>query len=290
MIVRKKAKDTITAVELNINETLEFKLAGGDMFRMTVMETGAEVIDTTLPVLKAEKLDARTNYSFFCIIDVNGKEYRLEREVSTQKSFYEPYLIDGVYIWLDSVDRIFDFLNEDHGECRGKKDARFGLQDLVMDICPERLHPWCPLPEGGLRIEDCYNGEDCWLGAYSGASAHGGLDINHPAGTPIWAPLDIHYHYLFNSIATGHNNNRWRGIHYWENGSQWILQVHHIIELTVPEFEPVGKGLQFAKGAGVRVGFHEHSHFVFKIFDEGELVMLDPWILFWKMYRDLSFH
>ncbi len=46
------------------------------------------------------------------------------------------------------------------------------------------------------------------------------------------------------------------------------------------------KGEQMARGAGVWVSSHEHSHFVFKIEDLGETVMLDPWILFWKMYRD----
>lgn len=86
----------------------------------------------------------------------------------------------------------------------------------------------------------------------------------------------------------GHNNNRWRGIHRWDNGSQWILQAHHMTELTVPEHQQITKGQQFAKGAGVLSGAVDHSHFVFKVYDEGEIVLLDPWILFWQMYRDLE--
>ena len=27
-------------------------------------------------------------------------------------------------------------------------------------------------------------------------------------------------------------------------------------------------------------------HFVFKVHDYGETIHLDPWILFWQMYRD----
>ena len=86
----------------------------------------------------------------------------------------------------------------------------------------------------------------------------------------------------------GHNNNRWRGIHHWENGAEWILQAHHMTSLTVPEHRPLKKGEQFANGAGVLSGEADHSHFVFKIHDYGETILLDPWILFWQMYKDMK--
>jgi len=288
MIVRKRAKDTLTAVELDHGETLEFTLSDGSIKRITLEETAAEVFETTLKTLKVEENGARTNYRFSCQITVDGILYELEREVSTQRSFYEPYLIAGLRVWFDAVDEIFEFLTETHGECRPKKNARFAIQEETKSICPEKLHPWCPLSDGGLKIEQCYRGEDCWLGAYNGASAHGGLDINHPIGTPLWAPLDIHDHFYFNSLEMGHNNNRWRGIHRWDNGSQWILQAHHMTELTLLEHQPIAKGQQFAKGAGVLSGAVDHSHFVFNVYDEGEIVLLDPWILFWQMYQDLE--
>jgi hypothetical protein len=288
MIVRKRAKNTLTAVELNHGETLEFTLSDGSVRKITLEETDAEIFETTLKTLKVEENGARTNYRFSCRITVDGTPYELEREVSTQKSFYEPWVIAGLRIWFDAVDDIFNFLTETHGECRPQKNVRFAIQEVNKRICSEELHPWCPLPDGGLKIEQCYRGEDCWLGAYNGASAHGGLDINHPRGTPLWAPLDIHDHFYFNSLEMGHNNNRWRGIHRWDNGSQWILQAHHMTELTVPEHQPIAKGQQFAKGAGVLSGAIDHSHFVFKVYDEGEIVLLDAWILFWQMYRDMK--
>ena len=34
------------------------------------------------------------------------------------------------------------------------RDARFAFQEEGKRICPDTLAPWCPLPEGGLRIED----------------------------------------------------------------------------------------------------------------------------------------
>lgn len=286
LIVRKIAKDTLTAVELNRGETLQFTLRSGRVWTMELLATSAEVFRTTLKQLKVEERLARTDFRFHCELKINGQPHTLERECSTQKSFYEPWLIDGVNLWFDAVLDIFDFLEEKHGECKPRKHARFALQDATVGICPVPLHPWCPLLEGGLKIEQCYTGEDCWLGAYFGVDAHGGLDINHPAGTPLWAPLDIHDHFYFNSVEMGHNNNRWRGIHHWPNGSQWILQAYHMTALTVPEHKPIKKGQQFAHGAGVCSGETDHSHFVFKIHDEGETVLIDPWILFWQMYRD----
>lgn len=287
-IIRKAAKDTLTAVEMDRGEMLEFKLVSGEVVRIELVSTEAKVFHTTLKELKVEERGGRTDYRFNCVIKVNGREHRLEREVATQKSFYEPWVIDGVRIWFDAVDDIFDFLVETHGDCRPGKHARFAIQDATLRICPDTLHPWCPLPEGGLRIEDCYRGEDCWMGAYNGASAHGGLDINHPDGTPIWAPFDIDDHFYFNSVEMGHNNNRWRGIRRWPNGAEWIIQTHHITELTVPERTPLKKGQQLAKGAGVWPGVVNHSHFVFKIHDDGDTVLLDPWILFWQMYQDAA--
>jgi hypothetical protein len=285
-ILKKRAKDTLTAVEMDRGETLEFTLRSAEVIRIELLATEAAILRTTLKQQKVEENGGRTDYRFACRLKVNGQEARLEREVSTPRSFYEPWEIAGVRIWFDAVADIFAFLEEVHGDCRPRRQARFALQDATLRICPEPLHPWCPLPAGGIKIEQCYRGEDCWLGAYNGASAHGGLDLNHPKGTPLWAPVEIHDHFYFNSLAMGHNNNRWRGIHRWENGSEWILQAHHMTELTVAEHQPIRKGAQFARGAGVLSGAVDHSHFVFKVHDEGETVLLDPWILFQQMYKD----
>tara|TARA_B100000614_G_scaffold260917_1_gene289037 strand:- start:1226 stop:1474 length:249 start_codon:yes stop_codon:yes gene_type:complete len=75
-------------------------------------------------------------------------------------------------------------------------------------------------------------------------------------------------------------------MHRWKNGSEWILQAHHITELTVQEHKPLKPGEQFAWGAGVWSGDAEYSHFVFKVHNYGETILLDPWILFWQMYQD----
>jgi len=296
MIIRKKARETLTAVEMNHGDTLEFSLQKGTVHRIELKDTAARIVHTTLKTPGVEEPGATTVYRFRADLDIDGEAALLEREVGTQRSFYEPWEIGGMRIWLDAVDAIFDFMRETHSPCRlqencskqkpPRRQARLALQDASLRICPETVHPWCPLPEGGLKIENCYRGEDCWMGAYDGASAHGGLDINHPKGTPLYAPVGLDDQFHYNSVELGAKNNRWRGMRRWEDGSTWILQSCHMTHLTVPEHQPLEGGQQYAEGAGVWVGKHEHSHFVFAVIDEGELIRLDPWILFRQMYAD----
>lgn len=296
MILRRQAKATLSAVEMIHGDALEFRRLDGDVVVIELIDTGAEIMDTTLKEPGVEEPGAKTTYRFWADFRLNGDAVRLEREVGTQASFYEPWNIGGIHIWLDAVDAIFEFMRETHSPCRlqencslsspPRRQARLAVQDASARICPEVVQPWCPLPEGGLRIEDCYRGEDCWMGPYDGASAHGGLDINHPKGTPLYAPINLDDQFLYNSTEMGHNNNRWRGIRRWEDGSVWVLTSCHMIHLTVSEHEPLRGGQQYAEGAGVLVGDAEHTHFAFVIFDRGELIRLDPWILFWQMYQD----
>ena len=296
MILERHAKSTLTAVELVHGDTLEFTLRDGNRVPVELVDTRAEIVHTTLKEPGKQEPGATTVYRFSADVRIDGADLCMEREVGTQASFYEPLECDGVRIWLDAVDAIFDFMQETHSPCRlqenckhnapPRRQARLALQDASLRVCPETVHPWCPLPAGGLRVEDCYRGEDCWMGAYDGASAHGGLDINHPRGTPLCAPINLDDHFLYNSTKMGHNNNRWRGIRQWGDHTTWILTSCHMTHLTVPEHTPLPAGMQYAEGAGVWVGVAEHSHFGFAVLDHGELIRLDPWILFWQMYRD----
>lgn len=152
----------------------------------------------------------------------HGDTIVFTRRDGTAQSFYAPLEQAGVRIWLDAVDAVFAFMRETHAPCRLQancshalppwRQVRLAMQDAALRICPESLAAWCPLPEGGLRMDLCYRGEDCWMGAYDGASAHGGLDVNHPAGTPLYAPIALDDQFLYNSTAAGWNNNRWRGL------------------------------------------------------------------------------
>lgn len=289
MVVEKSARATLTTVELDIGDELHFMLASGDVHRLKVLDIGAGVYRSNRetphrsgPILVELEMTLR--------MEIDGYEITINRWVGNQKSFYEPWKLFGMHLWFDGCSKLFNYLTEVHGPCRPRKHVRLAVQDATMRICPVLLHPWCPLPEGGLRIEDCYEGSDCWMGPYQGVEAHGGLDINHPAGTPIWAPISLDDHYYFNSLAGGANNNRWRGIHKWEDGSTWILQVHHLIRLMVPEHTRLDAGAHMAEAAGVLSGVNEHTHFVFAVIEPGmtdaDKIMIDPWVLFWQMYSD----
>ena len=297
-VVRRTTKQTLTAVELSREQTLELTLSSGDLWKLEVVDTGAEAVQTTRKEIHLEEPGTVTEIHFHADVKINGNPHTFEREISSQRSFYEPWVVDGVRIWLDAVDDVFGFMDEIHGICRSNKiarvpevrymDSRWALQEERLRICPDILAPWCPLPDEGLRIDMCYRGEDTWMGTYRGRTlqAHGGLDINHPKGTPLFAPLDLEDNFLFERIDTGQKNNFWRGIRRWGNGCEWILETAHMVELTVPEHQPVKKGTQYAFGAGAAVGVVEHSHFIFRVYDDGNLYLLDPWILFWQMYRD----
>lgn len=285
----RRARSTLQAVDMEAGDELVFVRTDGSELRMQLLDSGAEIIVTnmdasTLPL--RETPDGKTVIRFWCGVEVNGVRQRLEREIGTQRSFYEPWNFAGVHVWLDNCRPVFGILRDEHGGCRPPRLARFAIQQADRSIAPEPLHPWCPLPRGRICIEDCYTGEDCWLGAFRGASAHAGLDINHPPGTALWAPVDFHAHGYFNSLAMGNNNNRHRGLHRWDDGSEWVLGCHHMTRVLVPEGQPVHKGQVYASGAGVLSGAAEHSHFVFIVRDLHGEFQLDPWIVFWQILMD----
>lgn len=296
MTYPRSARSTLTAIELQHGDTLEFRLKNGRVVPIEVIDSQAEVVSTTLAEIGIEEQGAMTVIRFWADLKVDGEAVRLEREIGTQQSFYEPWEIAGVRIWLDAVDAVFNFIHETHAPCRlqpncshhlpERRHIRLAVQDAELRICPETVHPWCPLPPGGLKIEDCYRGEDCWMGAFDGASAHGGLDINHPSGTPLYSPIGLDDQFLYNATERGHNNNRWRGVRHWDDGAVWVLSTSHMTHLTVPEHQSLKAGQQYAEGAGVWIGAAEHSHFAFAVLDHGEFIYLDPWILFWQMYQD----
>jgi len=297
MILHRQAKATLTPFHLDHGDSLRFALSDGRVWEMTLLDTQAEITARTVFGGSAQdgskKFGDIGAYAFTADVRVNGREVRLRREVGTQASFYEPWLLDGVQLWFDAASCAFEGQGGFIGEkdwahefiCQPAKKARFAVQEASRSICPEPLHPWYPNPEGRIDIRDCYNGEDCWMGPYSGGAAHCGLDVNMSAGTVLTAPISFDNHYLFNSVDAGFNNNRWRGVRRWSDGSEWWLQCHHQVDMLVPTGTPLAAGTPYATGAGVYVGNHEHSHFMFSVFEQGGEYRLDPWILFWEIFR-----
>jgi len=298
MILQRRCKPTLTPVGLNHDDTLRLVLRDGRPWEMTLLKTSAEVTERQYARYGYHDAGHESGdisaYAFECDLRINGKEHHLRREVGTQAAFYEPWEIDGVRIWFDAVSCAFKakggFMVEKDWRagllCKPDHEARFAVQQADLPICPEPLRSWYPNETGRIDIRQCYNGEDCWMGPYGGAAAHAGLDINMKAGTILSAPISFDDHYLCKSIAAGFNNNSWRGVRRWPDGSEWWLQSAHLIQMLVPERTPLKAGTAYSTTAGVRVGRHEHTHFVFRVLDQGGDYFLDPWILFREMYSD----
>ncbi len=291
------AKPTLTPFGLQHGETLRFTRRGGAVWEMTLRDTAAEVIAHDYASYGNTDVGHGVGdisaYAMTAEVCVNGQDYRLRREVGTQASFYEPWEIDGVRVWFDAAACAFahagGFMVEKDWRsnllCAPNHAARFAVQEADLPICPEPLHPWYPNPEKRLDIRNCYHGEDCWMGPYGGIAAHCGLDINMPAGTVLTAPIAFDDHYFFKTVAAGFGNNCWRGVRHWPDGSEWWLQCVHVIELIVPERTPLPAGTPYAAAAGIAVGDFQHTHFNFRIIEHGGDYMLDPWILFWAIFR-----
>jgi hypothetical protein len=313
-VLHRCASETLTAVEMNHGDQLQFTLRCGRTVSLVLEDTRAAIVERVEP--------GGIVYQFCCDVRIDGQPITLRRYVCSQESFYEPYVVSGLRIWPDTVRAVFDLIpvrypRPGHLQCVPRKAARFAIQDATLRICPEPTHPWLDEPQDYIDVGRCYNGDDCYLGAYLGQACHVGLDINHPAGSLLLAPIRFDTHAYFNSLAAGHNNNRWRGIRRWENGDVWALQTHHLIKLLVPENQPLAIGTKYATTAGVHVGSHEHTHFEFKVgrkhdvdplhgsddpasiacpidFDDQspaaqenpEVLHLDPWIVFWQTFED----
>ena len=327
---RFEAKDTLTAVEMNHGDTLEFRLRNGEVRALVLEATSARVLEVVfgdgprlVEIPKPRGLRGKGAvglvYQFSARVRVDGQPMTLRRYVGCQESFYEPYVINGMRLWFDMVLDAFRHIpmrypETGHLRRRPRKDARFAVQDASLPICPQAMKPWYRNAANFVDIKDCYNGDDCWMGVYNGWACHGGMDVDHPRGEPLWAPIDLDDHWLFNSLAAGHNNNRWRGLRRWPNGDLWAIQTHHLITLLVPEHTPLRAGTQYATAAGVAVGAADHTHYEFKVvqraagrdidFDQGkrldtriyeetadpeprqpEVFHLDPWILFWQIFE-----
>jgi hypothetical protein len=299
---------------MNCGDTLQWQRMDGQMWTLVLEETSADIVQRVKP--------GGIVYRFDCRVKINGQSMTMRRYACSQECFYEPYVVDGVRIWPDIVKDVFDLIpvrypRKGNLQCVPRKDARFAIQDATLRICPEPTHPWLDEPLGFIDVGRCYNGDDCYLGPYLGQACHVGMDINHPKGSLLFTPIRFDTQAYFNSVASGDNNNRWRGIRRWANGDVWALQTHHLIKLCAAENTPLKAGTEYATTAGVRVGSHEHTHFEFKIgrprsmppsgaareessiaypinFDDQselarkrpEVLHLDPWIVFWQTFED----
>ena len=290
MTLERTIKPTLTPFLLNAGDTINLTLSRGKAWNMTLLGSTAAITKHGTPPYN-DSGHYRGNvavYEFSAQVEINGQPHTFRREVGSQASFYQPWVVDGVTIWFDASAAAFTH----HGGFMEEKDwrqsyiccpsrlTRWAVQEEGLGICPETLCDWFPNPKRPLDIRDCYTGEDCWMGPYNGGSTHCGLDINMAIGTPLFAPFALDTQYLFHNIASNFGNNRWIGQRLWPDGSLWQIQAHHVVEVTVPPHTPLRAGQAYASAAGIAYGATPHSHFLWRISEQGGTYLLDPWILF----------
>ena len=302
--INRKAKATMTPFELNHGVCLHYEKVTGDSVSIEWLDTEAYVLEREYAKRGYGGASGDISvYGFSCVLKIDGEQHEIKREVGSAGSCDEPFEIDGVHIWLDAVKCIFDTSFDHRGSpggfmiekdfmtayvCMPRQDARFVMQDVSVSICPETMAHWVDLPRGRPVIEECYNGEDCWMGPYGGKFAHCGLDINMPAGSKLYAPIDFDLQYYTNHVKSGFRNNRIMGERRWSDNSIWRLSSAHIVDALVDEYIPVKRGDEIATTAGTAVGAHEHTHFNLHITEQGGSYFLDPWIIFWQILQDTN--
>ena len=294
MILQRTIKPTLTPFELNPGDQLALTLGDGRLWEMKLLGATAEVVARGFDRYRDDGHAGSdiTVYAFEATVLINGNEHRMRREVGSQRAFYEPWIVDGVRLWFDAASCTFKekggFMEEKDWKggmlCKPFKLTRWALQEEGLPICPEPLGDWYPNPSGTLDIRNCYTGEDCWMGPYNGGAAHGGLDINMPAGTILTAPIDLDDQFLYRSLKAGFSNNNWIAHRRWADGATWELITCHLIAMLVPERTPLKRGTPYATTAGTFVGAHEHTHFTWRVWEQGGSYFLDPWILMHEIW------
>lgn len=280
------SKNTLAVVELNHGDEVMYELKSGRIVHLKVIDSKTEVIFSTIPLPGNGAPDDASIFRMDCILEIDGQQMKMTRYAPVQESFYKPYIVSGLQIWFDALKSLYQYYNENHGDCLPKKQVRLALNDKTQPICPENIGRWCPLPINFPDVRSCYRGDDTWLGPYYGTDLHGGLDFNMPKNSPLWAPFSLDNNYYFNTTSAG-NNNRWRAIKHWENGDTWVIQTHHLDQLLVPELQSVAKGTKYAYSGGTRAGSYTHTHFLFKTIQPGhEEYYMDPWVIFWQMLEN----
>ena len=299
-IYNRNFKETMTPIELDNGESVKYTRSDGSTLTLELVSTSANILFTNRDKIpdseptdnRGNKYRARLLYEFTCEVKVNGVPMTMRRYSGSQESFYEPYVINGVRIWVMGVKAIFDeyggFLNtaRRQGSAIPDKDARFVLHDMQYRICPGDLHPW--FIDGDDRNDNfiykhnfidvgrSFNGDDSFMGAYMGIESHGGLDMDMAQNSLIYSPFDL----------DTQRGIRASGTKTWPDGSEWRINTGHMIEKYIPDNTPVDGGEVLALGARRSCWWHPHSHFGFQIFETGILYNLDAWSIFWQLFED----
>ena len=306
--IRRTAGDLISVCELNVGDTLEFRMTDGRVRTLELVACFAQ------PEVK--RGFAITQFSFTQVYRIDGVERTLKMLVPSAEFLGRPFEIDGLEVWLGPVQDIFtdcggfmvekDYRFSMAGTCRPMRRAQLMVSEKGRRACPDKCCWWFPMKAWPIVPRQNYMGRDCWMGPWyefrwpryfspRGNETHSGLDINMPWSTPLKTPFAVDEQYYANAL-TGMKNVRWRGIRRWNDEETWWIQSHHIdTPLLVPEHTPLKAGVVYARSGGALCGHFSHSHFMLRVFRYGkaadgvrteESFWANPAVLFRQMQLD----
>lgn len=284
------AHDGLTVCELDVGDTLLFRMKDGRIRRIVLTGASSEALE------RADGFHV-TKYSFTQTYLVDGVERTLTCVVPSDDFVNaRPFAFDGLELYPDAVlDSYHDaggFLCENGyryiaATCRPMRRVRLVVQDASCRLVPERTQPCFVGANRPLKVENCYDGRNCWAGPTcddpaNAGETHCGLDVNMPASTSVCAPIAFDEQHYLSRTTRGDKNNRWRAVRRWSADEFWWYQIHHIDHVLKDEDGPISAGERFALSGGQWCGSFTHSHFNLRVFSRtGTMDGLPVWEAHW---------
>lgn len=85
---------------LNYGDEIKYELASGETIHLKVIDSNVEVIFSTVDLPNERKFNDASIFKMECTTLIDGQEMSMVRYVPVQESFYEPYNVNGIRIYI----------------------------------------------------------------------------------------------------------------------------------------------------------------------------------------------
>ena len=139
MIIRRQAKNTLTALEVDHGDRVEFTLLDGTVRVITLEDTGAEIISTTLKKPGVEEPGGRTIYRFWSRLRVGDAPVLIE--IENGRAVREDIRCDNERLLEELSEYIFE--NDANSNRVGEFaiGTNTGLRELIYNLLQDEKFP-----------------------------------------------------------------------------------------------------------------------------------------------------